>query len=464
MNNIEQKIDEIVNKVLSEELNKKIDEVQSKVEEIDEMEDFYEIAKKRREERKMKKYEPKDDLIGVYSNNSDEDGLINSGDIDEEELGEGPLDRLKANVAGSVARVGTSLKNLGAAVKGDKEAFKSPELQAGLARMRVKFNNFDKDIDGMINDVEKLFPAKDSDKSPELTNLVNPYKELLKTIKDSNNAMRSLASGEVQSESDELDEELKGDQHKIDKNKNGKIDAEDFKMLRKESQKQKLQLTEDEMIELIERIVIQEKSAVEKLEKKNSNETKKTNDDYVKSVTKKMKEYMKNMGVEYNPESDSYPRGNTMMDITDKDGKVKNSDKKQMYTASDSVKQYVDQVAQSGGMENLDYDQIKPDDSRLEKYIEGSSLTGNSDEYANAVKTDVNKNVNKRRKLNILAKLKKMSYQKAEQPVYDIAGNERHDDMMKSLDLASVDEKKKDKINENIEKMRSLIDYNQKTQ
>ena len=46
MNNIEQKIDEIVNKVLSEELNKKIDEVQSKVEEIDEMEDFYEIAKK----------------------------------------------------------------------------------------------------------------------------------------------------------------------------------------------------------------------------------------------------------------------------------------------------------------------------------------------------------------------------------------------------------------------------------
>ena len=32
-----------------------------------------------------------------------------------------------------------------------------------------------------------------------------------------------------------LDEKLKGKQHKIDKNKNGKIDSEDFKMLRKES-------------------------------------------------------------------------------------------------------------------------------------------------------------------------------------------------------------------------------------
>jgi hypothetical protein len=32
----------------------------------------------------------------------------------------------------------------------------------------------------------------------------------------------------------EVDEELKGNQHKIDKNKNGKIDAHDFKLLRKE--------------------------------------------------------------------------------------------------------------------------------------------------------------------------------------------------------------------------------------
>jgi hypothetical protein len=33
-----------------------------------------------------------------------------------------------------------------------------------------------------------------------------------------------------------MDEELKGNQHKIDKNKNNKIDAQDFKLLRKEEQ------------------------------------------------------------------------------------------------------------------------------------------------------------------------------------------------------------------------------------
>ena len=386
MNNIEQKIDEIVNKVLSEELSRKIKNVKSqlnenKSQEIDEMEDFYNIAQKRRKEREMKKMGDKDylknmpdnDEIGVYSDNSDEDGL-------------------------------------------DKKDFRTP---AGF----------------------KFGELVAGDMAEEETNEGNAFVLAADAARDAGKDEFEFPEGS-------------GKMHKVTIKKD----------IKAESKKQTLQLTEDEMIELIERIVIQEKSSVESLEKKNSNETKKTNDDYVKSVTKKMKDYMKNMGVEYNPESDSYPRGNTMMDITDKDGKVKNSDKKQMYTASDSVKNYVDQIAQAGGMENLDYDQIKPDESRLEKYIEGSSLTGNSDEYANAVKTDVNKNVNKRRKLNILAKLKKMSYQKAEQPVYDIAGNERHDDMMKSLDLASVDEKKKDKINENIEKMRSLINYNQKTQ
>jgi hypothetical protein len=35
---------------------------------------------------------------------------------------------------------------------------------------------------------------------------------------------------------------------------------------------------------------------------------------------------------------------------------------------------------------------------------------------------------------------------------------------MKFLQVDSVDEKKKDKINEDLEKMKNLIDYNRKTQ
>jgi len=358
--NIQEKIDEIVNKVLSEELGNKINNVKTKIneantQEIDEMEEYYEIAKERKEAR-MASRKGKDDLIGVYSDNSTEDGL-------DPQLGEEEVEESNAFVLAADAA-----KDAG------KDEFEFPEGSGKMHKVTIKTD------------------------------------------------------------------------------------------IKTESKKTSLRLTEDEMIELIERIVIQEKSAVESLEKKNSKESKKSNDDYIKDVTKKMKDYMKDMGISYDGESEEFPRGNTMMDITDKDGKVKKSDKKQMYHASDSVEEYIDQVARSGGMENLDYDQIKPDESRMEKYIMGSSETGNSDEYANAVKTDVNKDVNKRRKLNVLAKLKKMSYQKADQPVYDVAGSETHKDEMKFLQVESVDEKKKDKINEDLEKMKNLIDYNRKTQ
>ena len=264
--------------------------------------------------------------------------------------------------------------------------------------------------------------------------------------------------GDVKKDSVEDDEEQEKDLEK-----DIKADKKKEKEVKKESKKTSLQLTEDEMIELIERIVIQEKSAIESLEKKNSNTTKKTNDDYVKSVTKKMKEYMKDMGIQYDTEKNEYPRGNTKMDI-ENFGKSENTDKKKMYHASDAVEEYVDQIARSGGMENLDYDQIKPDDEWLEMNIKGSDLTGNSPEYANSIPTDVNDKVNDRREKNILAKLKKQSYQKAPQPVYDYSGNKTHGDAMKSLDLASIEEKKKAKINEEMDKMKNLISYNGKTQ
>lgn len=46
------------------------------------------------------------------------------------------------------------------------------------------------------------------------------------------NAKQELA-GSIMNSGENVQEELKGKQHKIDANKNGKIDAEDFKMLRK---------------------------------------------------------------------------------------------------------------------------------------------------------------------------------------------------------------------------------------
>ena len=52
----------------------------------------------------------------------------------------------------------------------------------------------------------------------------------------------------------------------------------------------------------------------------------------------------------------------------------------------------------SPGMENLDYDEVHPNEDWVTDNIEGSSRTGNNPKWANAVETPVNKNRNKIRK------------------------------------------------------------------
>jgi len=47
------------------------------------------------------------------------------------------------------------------------------------------------------------------------------------------NAKQELAASMMNEQPEQVQEELKGKQHKIDANKNGEIDADDFKMLRK---------------------------------------------------------------------------------------------------------------------------------------------------------------------------------------------------------------------------------------
>ena len=230
----------------------------------------------------------------------------------------------------------------------------------------------------------------------------------------------------------------------------------------KESKKH-IKLTESELIGLIERIVNEEKVVTQNILNKNLKTSKDENDQNLKDVAKKMGDYMKDMGQEYEPESKKFPSGNKIMNREGEDNKTVKDGKKKEYTPSEAVEEYIDQIARSGGMENLDYDQIKPNEEWLEMNIEGSSKTGNSQEYANAVPTDVNKSVNRRRKMNILAKLKKDSYQKSSQPVYDMAGEDTHMEKMLGLD-ESIDSKKTQKINEEIDMMKKIIGYNSRTQ
>jgi len=235
----------------------------------------------------------------------------------------------------------------------------------------------------------------------------------------------------------EMTEALFGGQKKIDKNKNNKIDAEDFKMLRKSKKhqtdeemeegnaftgalakakrrgdddfevdgkeyqvKESIKLTEDEMIDMIEKIVREEKDNIKKMSKPKGlaayetaiGKSKKENDDYIKSVTQKMKDYLKNGSKEdYTMEAEHFPESNGQMD---------KKMAKKTYQASDAVEEYVEAFS-SAGQENLMYDEIHPNEDWITDNIEGSSRTGNNPKWANAVETPVNKNRNKIRNKRI---------------------------------------------------------------
>ena len=277
----------------------------------------------------------------------------------------------------------------------------------------------------------------------------------------------------------ELDEKLHGNQKRIDKNRNGKIDSEDFKMLRKEEdvdinenvfyeltmgingKREKLLFTEGQFEEIIENIVLKEESKFTKgktpagyAEYESSiKKSKKEGDDYMKDLSKKMKDYLKDGSKgEYTESPKHFPKGN---------GELEKMTKK-AYIPSGAVEDYIDNFT-AAGLENLDYDEIHPNEDWVTDNIEGSSKTGNNPEWANAVETPNNKKRNKIRKDNLLGKMKRKAYNKSAQPVVnDKAGEDEGDKIMTKLE--SIDEKKKQKINEDFNRIMNLMSYKKNTQ
>jgi hypothetical protein len=233
----------------------------------------------------------------------------------------------------------------------------------------------------------------------------------------------------------------------------GKITKKDVLLGRGVKLKESLQLTEDELVELIEKIV---KEQTEVKETNSSLKKSKTeNDDYIKSVTKKMKEYLKDASKgEYDMNPEQFPKGN---------GELAKMAKK-AYTPSGAVEDYIENFAYSPGMENLQYDEIKPNEDWMEKTIEGSSMTGNG-KGGNAIDTGLGKKINAKRKKNLYAVEKNRSYNRVPQPV-DNAGEEKGADKLNNMfkKLGESDEKKTKLINEEMEKMKHLLGYKKKTQ
>jgi hypothetical protein len=233
----------------------------------------------------------------------------------------------------------------------------------------------------------------------------------------------------------------------------------------KKSTNESVKLTEEEMIDLIERIVNEEKDNIKKqssapglsITKRNLSKSKKENDDYIKSVTKKMKEYLKDGSKgDFEFEPKIFPKGNGEL------GEMK----KKTYKASPEVEEYIENFS-AAGQENIVFDEIHPSEGRMDEYMEGSSTAGNNPKWANAVETDVNKKRNKVRKRNLLGILKrKESYNRQAQPVYDYKkDSEEEKDVARIFQaLESTDDKKEKLIKEEIDKMNRILGYNKKTQ
>ncbi len=228
-----------------------------------------------------------------------------------------------------------------------------------------------------------------------------------------------------------------------------------------ESTGERLYFAESEMVDMIETIILEEKKKSKtksktksknpiKLTKSNQEKSKKENDDNISMVVKKMKDYLKNGSKgEYEMNPKHFPKGN---------GELAKMDK-MAYVPSDAVGEYIANFT-AASLENLDYDEIHPDDKWVTDNIVGSTRTGNNPEWGNAVETPNNKQRNIIRKDNLLAKLKRKAYNKSPQPVTnDSTGNDKASKLM--LKLESTENKK---VISEIEKMKNMFDYSKKTQ
>jgi hypothetical protein len=244
--------------------------------------------------------------------------------------------------------------------------------------------------------------------------------------------------------------------------------------------------SENEMIDIIESIVKEEKDNIKKTKQpagyaeyeRVHRADGKEGEKYFKDLAKKMTDYTKDMsdqGSKFETkETQKFPTGN---------GNMKKGDKKK-YTASDAVDEYVEAFNYGSGQTGLTFDEIKPNDKNIEKYMKGDSSTGNAqvDEDGNALGNVVPSKVGDKfynmYKNNLFGQEQaKASYKRQPQPV-DIAGEETESGSLKSkrgkgkktaqsvLDKLdeSVDDKKNMKLNEEFSRMQQLMGYNQKTQ
>jgi hypothetical protein len=245
-----------------------------------------------------------------------------------------------------------------------------------------------------------------------------------------------------------------------------------------------LDLAESELIDMIEELVLEEKTKdnlkktgksagmvqYDRVSKREKNENLRAN----KESFKKMADYVKDGSkgkFESNPVM--FPKGN---------GEIKKMDKK-AYVPSEYVDEYVDAFAYPG-QTNLRYDEVKPNDEWIEMNLKGHSKTGNAqvdkdgNPLGNVVPTKTGERMYKNFEENLYgAEQAEASYKRQSQPV-DIAGEttqkgglkrkgsktssiQKADKILNNLGESTENESSK-LLNEEMESMKKLIGYQYK--
>jgi hypothetical protein len=281
----------------------------------------------------------------------------------------------------------------------------------------------------------------------------------------------------------DIEEELKGGQKKLDKNHNGKIDGQDFKILKgqkqdtkeeeeecdecgsgymeeineskmcnecggmmneegmctecsgnmMESKKKTLRLTESELIKLIGKMVSEAAVPGIETQKKVRSASGKENNANLTDVNKKIKGQLEIPGGT-NPE---FPKSNK------KGEKVVNNN-------TEKEDEFVNNF-RGGTLLDLDYDSEPSEQfkARLKKALDGDATMGNSHDVANVIPTDIGK------KLVDRANKKEAEQEKA--PMYK-------KDPAPTKEVNESEVLKTNLINEEIKKMKKIFGYNKKTQ
>jgi hypothetical protein len=217
--------------------------------------------------------------------------------------------------------------------------------------------------------------------------------------------------------------------------------------------------TESEIVDMIEQIIMEEKDNIKKGQtpagltayEKAHKGSGKENEDYMKEFTKKITEYTKDGSKEkFTTEPKHFPKGN---------GELEKMSKK-AYVMSDGGKEFLDDYM-SPGLEDFVPEEIEYDEKWVKDNIKGSSRTGNNPEWANAEETGLGEKLVKKQKAKKFHKAKELAYRKSKQPVTDGTGENSGSGV--NIKLESID-KKTEKLNEEFNRMKTLIGYSQRTQ